>query len=490
MPAQESQWRGEYREGADGGDAGIVLSIRDARATPSPFHAPLAVSAAVPSSAHRLPVHSATLAHAATVPLRRFIYTLTMYLLTPAILYRLAVRGLRYREYFERWRERFGFSRVKGVRDSIWIHAVSMGEVNAALPLIDALMQRYEGASFVITTVTPTGSERVRRVYGERVINLYLPYDLPASIRRFLDRIRPRVALIMETGIWPNLFLECEARRIPLIIANARLSEKSLRGYGPIRALAQHALISARYIAAQSATDATRLAELGAPPERLGVIGNLKYDMTVPPHLLEGAARMRDRWGARRPVWIAASTHDGEELPVLKAHAEVLRRFPDALLLLAPRHPERFKPVALACHNFGFLTRTRSEDDAALPSTQCFVVDTLGELLNFYAAADAAFVGGSLVPIGGHNVLEPAALAVPVVVGPYMFNFAEISASLLEAGAEVQLLDGDELGGAITRLFADEAQRARVGQAAKFAFEREQGSVLRTVAIVEDTLRR
>ncbi|HEX7916723.1 lipid IV(A) 3-deoxy-D-manno-octulosonic acid transferase [Rudaea sp.] len=421
------------------------------------------------------------------VPLRRLLYTLTMYLLTPAILYRLAVRGLRYREYFDRWRERFGHSTIE-LKESIWIHAVSMGEVNAALPLIDALMARYADMKFVITTVTPTGSERVRRVYGDRVVNLYLPYDLPTSIARFLDRVRPRVALIMETEIWPNLFFECEARGIPLIIANARLSEKSLRGYSPIRPLVKRALAGVSYIAAQSATDATRFAELGAPAEHLGVIGNLKYDMSVPKHLLEEAAAMRDAWGARRPVWIAASTHDGEELPVLKAHAEVLRRFPDALMLLVPRHPERFKPVALACRSFGFVTRTRSEDGAAKSDTQCFVVDTLGELLNYYAAADVAFVGGSLVPIGGHNVLEPAALAVPIVVGPYMFNFAEINQSLTAAGASLQVLDGDELGAAITRLFADGALRKRVGQAAQQAFEREQGSVLRTLAIVEKAL--
>jgi 3-deoxy-D-manno-octulosonic-acid transferase len=424
------------------------------------------------------------------VPIRRFLYTLVMYLLTPAILYRLAVRGLRYREYFDRWRERFGFVKTICVGDSIWLHAVSMGEVNAAMPLIDALMRRYADMPFVVTTVTPTGSERVRRVYGDRVINLYLPYDLPASIRRFLDRIRPRVALIMETEIWPNLFFECEARGIPLIIANARLSAKSLRGYGPIRPLARQALAGANFIAAQSATDATRLAELGAPAQRLGVIGNLKYDMTVPKHVLEEAAALRDRWGARRPVWIAASTHDGEELPVLKAHAEVLRRFPDALLLLVPRHPERFKPVALGCRSYGFVTHTRSEHGVAGSDTQCFVVDTLGELLTFYAGADVAFVGGSLVPIGGHNVLEPAALGVPVVVGPYMFNFAEINASLLDAGAEQQVLDGDELGAAITRLLADEALRKRVGQAAQHAFEREQGSVLRTLAIIEKALDR
>ncbi len=422
------------------------------------------------------------------MPLRRFIYTLTMYLLTPAILYRLAARGLHYREYFERWRERFGFVKDTGKRESIWLHAVSMGEVNAALPLIDALMRRYQGATFVITTVTPTGSERVRRVYGDRVVNVYLPYDLPASIRRFLDRIRPRLAVIMETEIWPNLFFECEARAIPLVIANARLSEKSLRGYRPIRPLARQALAGARYIAAQSATDAARLQELGAPPERLGVIGNLKYDMTVPAQLIEQAHAMRTGWGARRPVWLAASTHDGEELAVLKAQTEVLRRFPDALLLIAPRQPERFKPVAQACRSFGFVTRTRSEDVVANSGTQCFVVDTLGELLHFYAATDVAFVGGSLVPIGGHNMLEPAALGVPIVVGPYLFNFAEISASLLDAGAALQVANGDDLGGEILRLLGDEALSARIGHAAQAAFERERGSVLRTLAIIESVL--
>jgi 3-deoxy-D-manno-octulosonic-acid transferase len=412
-----------------------------------------------------------------------------MYLLTPAILYRLAVRGLRYREYFERWRERFGFVADTGMQDSIWVHAVSMGEVNAAMPLIDALMCRYQGASFVITTVTPTGSERVRRVYGDRVMNVYLPYDLPAAIRRFLDRVRPRVALIMETEIWPNLFFECEARGIPLIVANARLSEKSLRGYGPIRPLARQALAGAHFIAAQSETDARRLRELGAPSEKIGVIGNLKYDMTVPDHLVAQSRTMRIEWGARRPVWIAASTHEGEELAVIKAHADVLRRFPDALLLLVPRHPERFKPVSQACRSFGFVTRTRSEDGAATSDTQCFVVDTLGELMNFYAAADAAFVGGSLVPIGGHNVLEPAALSVPIVVGGYTFNFAEIVANLLEREALLQIVSGDELGPIITRLLADETLRTALGNAAHVAFEHEQGSVLRTVAIIQDALK-
>jgi 3-deoxy-D-manno-octulosonic-acid transferase len=422
------------------------------------------------------------------MPLRRFIYTLTMYLLTPVILYRLAVRGLRYPDYFSRWRERFGFFEDPKIRDSIWIHAVSMGEVNAAMPLIDALMQRYEGTPFVITTVTPTGSDRVRRVYGDRVFNVYLPYDLPASIRRFLDRVQPRLIVVMETEIWPNLFFGCRARGVPIVVANARLSEKSLRGYGPVRPLAKSALASAHYVAAQSLTDASRLRDLGAEPERLGVVGNLKYDMTVPAELKTQAQTVRAGWGERRPVWIAASTHEGEEEPVLKAHAAVLRQFPDALLLFAPRHPERFKPVALACRSFGFITRTRSEGGSADGDTQCFVVDTLGELLRFYAAADVAFVGGSLVPIGGHNVLEPAALSVPVIVGPQTFNFTDITASLIEAGAALCIAESEELSTAVVKLLADEQLRRRIGDAGRAAFEREQGGVLRTVGIVEKVL--
>ena len=240
--------------------------------------------------------------------------------------------------------------------------------------------------------------------------------------------------------------------------------KKVSRVTGPIRPLVNEAVASVRFVAAQSATDAGRLHELGARDERLGVVGNLKYDMSVPADLTEQAQAIRAGWGARRPVWIAASTHDGEEMPALKAHAEVLRQFPDALLLIAPRHPERFKPVALSCRSFGFVTRTRSEDGTASVDTQCFVVDTLGELLRFYATADVAFVGGSLVPIGGHNVLEPAAVAVPVIVGPKTFNFADITASLLDAGAALQISDAEELGSAVIRLLADDAGGCRSGR--------------------------
>ncbi len=418
----------------------------------------------------------------------RLLYTLTMYLLTPVILYRLAARGLRYRRYLSRWKERFGFFPAPGFSNSSWVHAVSVGEVNAAVPLIEALMRTYPDAPMVVTTVTPTGSERVQKLFGDRVFHVYLPYDLPASVKRFLDRVRPRFAVIMETEIWPNLFITCRERSIPIVVTNARLSERSLRGYGPVRPLARRAIRCASFVAAQSPLDAERLRTLGAAVSRLAVIGNLKFDMPVPASLADSGAELRRAWGKCRPVWIAASTHEGEEMPVLKAHSAVLQRFPDALLLIAPRHPERFKPVVGACRSLGFTTRVRSEDVSADERCQCFVIDTMGELLHFYAASDIAFVGGSLEPIGGHNLLEPAALGKPVIVGPHTFNTEEVAASLIEAKAVLRVANAEQLGAAVIRLLAQADERHAMGQAAQAVLERERGAVERTLRIVEQVL--
>ncbi len=418
----------------------------------------------------------------------RLLYTLTMYLMTPVILYRLAARGLRYRRYLSRWKERFGFFPAPGFDNSSWVHAVSVGEVNAAVPLIEALMLRYPEAPMVVTTVTPTGSERVQKLFGDRVFHVYLPYDLPASVKRFLDRVQPRFAVVMETEIWPNLFITCRERAIPIVVTNARLSERSLKGYGPVRPLARRAIRCANFVAAQSPIDAERLRTLGAAVSRLAVIGNLKFDMPVPASLVESGTALRASWGTRRPVWIAASTHEGEELPVLKAHSAVLKRYPDALLLIAPRHPERFRPVVGACRSLGFSTRVRSENGSADDRCQCFVADTMGELLQFYAASDIAFVGGSLEPIGGHNLLEPAALGKPVIVGPHTFNTEEVAASLIEAKAVLRVADEIELGAAVIRLFTHEQEREAMGQAAQAVLERERGAVARTVQIVEQVL--
>ncbi len=420
--------------------------------------------------------------------MQRLLYTLTMYLLTPVILYRLIARGLRHRDYLDRWRERFGFFPDPGIRDAIWLHAVSMGEVNAAQPLIEALMKRHVGVPLVITTVTPTGSERVRKLFGDRVFHVYLPYDLTASVERFLDRVQPRIAVIMETEIWPNLFMTCHERGIPLVVANARLSERSLKGYGPVRPLARRAIRRASFVAAQSAPDYERLAALGAVPAKMAIIGNLKFDLRVPPSVIEHAADFKQHWGADRPVWFAASTHEGEEIPVLEAHAAVLRRFPDTLLLIAPRHPERFKPVAAACRSFGFATATRTESVFADRNAQCFVIDTMGEMLWFYAACDVAFVGGSLVPIGGHNLLEPAALARPILVGPHTFNATEMTDELIASGGALRVLDSGQIGTALTRLLGQQDERDRIGAAAMQGMLRQRGAVERTVSIIDDVL--
>ena len=413
----------------------------------------------------------------------RFLYTVAMYLATPVIVWRLAARGLRYRGYFRRWRERFGRFPDPGLNGCIWVHAVSVGEVNAALPLIHALRRRYAPCPMVVTTVTPTGSERVLKLFGDEVFHVYLPYDLPAAVRRFLDRVRPALAVVMETEIWPNLFHLCGRRGIPLAVVNARLSERSLRGYRPIRALVSQALANVALIAAQSHADARRYRALGADPARVHVAGNLKYDMPLPKGAWERGAELRTQWGAMRPVWFAASTHEGEELAAFEAHLAVLARMPDALLLIAARHPERFRAVEHAARNLGFAVATHSVGDVS-PETQCLVIDGMGVMMRYFAACDLAFVAGSLVPIGGHNVLEPAALSKPVLVGPYTFNFEEITRSMIEAGGARRVASTQELGVAVQELLRDPAKLAWMGAAAHAVCVRERGAVRRTMVLL------
>ena len=415
----------------------------------------------------------------------RFLYTIAIYLATPVIVLRLIARGLHYRGYFARWRERFGYFPDPHFSDSIWVHAVSVGEVNAALPLIRALRKRYPQLPTVVTTVTPTGSERVRAQLGDEVFHVYLPYDLPHAVRRFLERVRPSLGVIMETEIWPNLFHACGRRDIPLVIANARLSERSLRAYAPIHKLVAQALSNVGYIAAQSHADARRYRTLGAAPSRVSIAGNLKFDMPIPQGVRERGEALRRAWGDARPVWFAASTHEGEELAVLQAHLDVLHRLPDALLLIAPRHPERFRAVEQSARNLGFSTCTHNGPERPDANCQCFVVDVMGAMMRHYAASDLAFVAGSLVPIGGHNVLEPASLARPVLVGPYTFNFEEITRSLIESGGARRVEAPDALGPAVLELLRDAPLRHRMGANARMVFARERGAVRRTMILIE-----
>jgi len=420
-----------------------------------------------------------------TLRLVRVLYSLALYLSLPMIVYHLIWRGFRYREYLRRWPERFGFFQAVPRQPVIWVHAVSVGEVKAATPLIEALFVRYPEHRIALTCFTPTASEQVQALWGTRVFHVYAPYDLPDSVDRFLGRLRPRLAIIMETEIWPNLYLGCAQRQIPLVVANARLSQKSLNGYGPVRKIMARIIDTACVIAAQSEADAERLKMLGARPDRVRAVGNLKYDMTVPEGFRAGADAMRRRWGAR-PVWIAASTHPDEETAVIAMHQRIRQRYRDALLLWAPRHPERFAPVVLQARNAGWQVRTRSADRTPDQASDCFVIDSLGELLAFYACADVAFVGGSLQAIGGHNVLEPAALCVPVVVGPHMFNFTEVAEMLQAAGGMRQEADPESVAEALLELLADEAGRQAMGQAGAALVSAQRGAVDRTLALIAE----
>jgi len=418
----------------------------------------------------------------------RALYSLVIRIALPLSLYYLIWRGLRQSEYFDRWSERFALYRGEATADCLWLHAVSVGEVNAAIPLVDALRGRHPGRPLLVTTTTPTGSARVRALWGDSVLHVYLPYDLPGAVRNFLEHFHPAIALVMETEIWPNLFAELQRRGVPAIIANARLSERSLKAYRPIAPLVRITMATIDHVAAQSPADAARYRKLGAPAERVHATGNLKYDLPLAAHLPEQARQWRTRWGAARPVWIAASTHPEEEAAMLQAHRAVLAKFPDALLLWAPRHPERFAAVASASARAGLRVATRRGEGLPGGDREVFVIDTLGELMGFYAAADVAFVGGSLQEIGGHNLLEPAAVGVPALVGPHTFNFTEITQLLLDTGTVQRIADGASLGEKLCELLRQPEERTRRGEAGRLRIEQERGALARTLQLVESCL--
>lgn len=419
----------------------------------------------------------------------RSVYTLILYLLTPIALLRLIWRGRRAPAYWQRWGERFGFITATEGAAPIWVHAVSVGEVQAAVPLLRALSKRYPDVPLLVTTTTPTGSEQVQNLFEGRVRHVYMPYDLPGAVRRFLDSARPRLALIMETEIWPNLYHACSQRNIPVLLVNARLSARSAAGYRRVHRLTAATLGCLRGIAAQDRADAERLVELGAPPERVKVTGSIKFDMQVPASLTERAAVLRRDWGVQRPIWIAASTHEGEDELVLDAHRQIRARYPHALLVLVPRHPERFARVAALCREQGWNTVLRSEQVPTPTSAAVFVGDSMGELLLFFAAADVAFIGGSLIPHGGHNPLEASAQRVPVLFGPYMFNFELIAKLLLEAGAAREVGDSGQLADSVMNWLADPAARNIAGERGAAVVEANKGARDAVLAMVADALK-
>ena len=418
----------------------------------------------------------------------RRLYTLLLYVLLPLALLRLWWRGRRNPAYRQRWRERLGRLPRLTDGDVILVHAVSVGEAQAAQPLIRRLLADYPHHQVLVTTTTPTGADQVRRLFDGEVAHRYFPYDLPAVVQRYLDAVHPALVVVMETEIWPNLVAACDRRGIRLVLLNARLSSRSARGYGWVGSLTAETLRRIGAIGVQAAEDGKRFAAIGAPPDRIFCTGSMKFDVRLPASITEQAEVLRLGWGMDRPVWVGASTHEGEDGKVLDAHQLVLERFPQALLVLVPRHPERFDAVADMVRNRGFRCLRRSQSAAAEPASEVYLGDTMGELPMFFASADAAFVGGSLVAAGGHNILEPAALGVPVVFGPYMMHFTTIADLFLEQGAARQIDDAESLARVVIDWFGDPGERARFGDAGRRVVEGNRGALQKSLDIVRGFL--
>ncbi len=422
----------------------------------------------------------------------RWLYTGLLYLFTPWIVARLLWRGWQNPAYRQGWAERFGFPTLAvrpfgKLRTSrvVWIHAVSLGETRAVEALARRLRARYPHQPLLFTAMTPTGLRQAQQFFppSAHVGHAYLPYDYPGAVQRFLDRAQPQLGIIVETELWPNLLHACEQRGIPVILANARLSERSARGYRWVLPWIRPRLRGLHAIAAQTQADADRLIALGARTTCVQVMGSLKFDLTIPADLPARAAALRGQW--QRPAWIAASTHRGEDEYALDA----LATMPDnVLLVLAPRHPERFAEVAALCRQRGLRVAQRSAGETVDAATRVYLADTLGELLLLYAAVDVAFVGGSLLPIGGHNPLEPAAMGIPCVVGTHTFNFAAITQQLIACGACQAIAQPAELGAAVWAWLGDAESRCQAGQRGLAWVNANRGATERLLALITPLL--
>ena len=420
----------------------------------------------------------------------RFAYAVLTYLLSPVYACYWFFRGITNRAYWDRFGQRFGVGYPKLPAGSIWVHAVSVGEVQASVPLIRALLKRFPNRHLLITTVTPTGAARVRLLFGDEVEHCYLPFETPHAITNFFNDVNPWIALVMETEIWPNLYHECGRRKIPLVLVSARISPKSVKNYRKFLPLFRETLSHGIVIAAQSEMDAARFRELGAAPERTWVTGNIKFDIELDPALEPSGAEFRRNNFEDRPVWVAASTHDREEELVLHAHKLVRERFPDALLVLIPRHPERFSIVKSLLHKSSFQFMSRTEGLPCTSDIEVFLGDTMGEVPMFFAAADVAFVGGTLVPVGGHNLLEPAALGKPVVTGPHLFNTQDIANMFEKLGASITVNNAGQLGSAVGDLFDDQATAEDIGRRGRKIVVENRGSLARLLKLLEPLIGR
>lgn len=419
----------------------------------------------------------------------RYLYSALLYCLIPIIVLRMLMRSRKAPAYRQRLAERFGVfagDKVGGDKPVIWVHAVSVGETLAAVPLIEELLGRYPDHRIVVTTTTPTGSERVVTLFGDRVFHVYAPWDLPCAVRRFLKSIRPELLLIMETELWPNMLHHCKRGACRVVLANARMSERSAVGYARFSTLTREMLRAIDMVACQSAPDGERMLALGLPGEQLEVTGSIKFDLELDAALQLGAREIKEDWNAReRPILVAASTHPGEDEQIVAAFALLRNTVENCLLVLVPRHPERFESVYEYCEAQGWRVQRRSSGQAPGPNDDILIGDTMGELLLLLSPATVAIIGGSLVEHGGHNVLEASAWGVPVVTGPHMFNFAEISELLTAAGAMIALERPDELGQCLIELFADPQRRERMGVIGQRVVADNRGAKKRLLALID-----
>ncbi|OCG07107.1 3-deoxy-D-manno-octulosonic acid transferase [Gilliamella sp. wkB178] len=415
----------------------------------------------------------------------QILYTILVYLIQPLVWLKLLWRSRKAPAYRQRIFERYGFCKNKVKPDGILVHAVSVGETIAAIPLIKALQQQYPNLPITVTTMTPTGSQRVKDLLKNSVSHVYLPYDLPCAIRRFLKILRPKLVIIMETELWPNFISQCNKRQIPLIIANARLSERSAKGYRKLGKAISNLLPKISMVAAQNQQDGERFLSLGLPSNHLSVTGSIKFDIELTAQQQQKIIDLKQQWQLNRPTLIAASTHSGEDEIILTAFKRLLKQHPNLLLILVPRHPERFRTVEKLIIENGFNYLCRSSNAIPTAQTQVILGDTMGELLELYGLADIAFVGGSLVEHGGHNPLEPALHHIPIISGEHFFNFKIICEQLIAANAMIVCTNSaNDLYSAINHLLNDKIICKQIGEHAYQVLKQNQGALKRLLEII------
>ncbi len=416
----------------------------------------------------------------------RRIYTVLAYLAVPIVFTTVLFRAVRDRAYREGWRQRFGFGAVSPQR-TLWIHAVSMGEVAAAGPLVLALRRSFPEFELVVTSTTPAGVQRARSLFGDVAQVRFAPYDLPGAVRRAVENLRPHLAVFLETEIWPNLYHELQRRGVPRVIVNARISDRSWPRYRRWRGLFGPALESTTVLA-QSSKDIERFEAMGASPGLMRIAGNLKFDVELAERTMRPDSVRAEQF-ASRVCWAAGSTHRGEEPLLIAAHQKIRSVIPSALLLLAPRHAARFDEVAQLLERERITYQRRSERKALDPRIEVLLVDTLGELVDFYAMASAAFVGGSLVPLGGHNLLEPCALGVPVATGPSNENAADVFQVLLERGAVQCVRDAEQISRVMQAWLGDPQAAQAQARRALEVIEANRGALAVSLAVIEKLVR-